>query len=319
MIWDVLGVGVGLGVLLWSANWFVDGAAAIARRYRVAPFWIGMVIVGFGTSAPEMLVSVWGAYEGKGGIALGNVVGSNITNIALILGLTVCLRPIAVAGRVVRVELPLLLAVAVVSAGLLWDGHLGRGDAGMLLGVFGVLMGWSVWVARREAQGAGLDLGGSVSLDGSQVRRAWGRLAVGLVALLVSARVLVWGAESLALRMGMSELFIGLTVVALGTSLPELAASIAAARRGENEIALGNILGSNLFNSLAVIGVAGLVRPLEASPEILHRDLITQCVVTFALLLFALGWRQPGRLQRWEGAALLGGYLSYLVVLWKAG
>ena len=259
----------GLLLLVWSADRFVEGSAAAARHFGMPPLLIGMVIVGFGTSAPEMLVSAMAAWQNNPGIALGNAYGSNITNIALILGVTALIAPIAVHSQVLRKELPILIAVTALAAFQLRDDELSRPDAWILLGVFGVLMAWSV---RQGLQQRADALGGEIErelvIHAMPLRRSLFWIALGLIVLIASSRLLVWGAVEIAHALGVSDLVIGLTIVALGTSLPEFASSIMAIRKGEDDIALGNVIGSNLFNTLAVVGIAGAIRPMEIAPEV---------------------------------------------------
>ncbi|MDY0007198.1 MAG: calcium/sodium antiporter [Spongiibacteraceae bacterium] len=306
----------GLVLLVWSADRFVDGAAATAQHFGMSPLLIGMVIVGFGTSAPEMVVSALAASQGNPGLALGNAYGSNITNIALILGLTVVLSPIAVNSRVVRNELPLLLAITGLAAWQLWDGQLSRMDAWVLLAVFAAVMSWSVYQGRKRPDDVlGGEFAEQLATQHMPLPRALLWLALGLVVLVISSRMLVWGAVSIAQQLGVSDLVIGLTIVAVGTSLPELASSLAATRKGEHDIALGNVLGSNMFNTLAVVGIAGAIHPLSIDPAVLTRDVLTMALLTVALLIFCFSRRGPARLSRREGALLLLAYVVYNAVL----
>lgn len=276
------------------------------------PLLIGMVIVGFGTSAPEMVVSALAAWQGNPGIALGNAYGSNITNIALILGLTALIKPIVVHSAVLRRELPILIGVTALAAWQTGDGTISRGDASMLLGVFVGLMVWTLWQGmKKKADTLGGEMERELAAGVPPLRRAIFWLAVGLALLIVSSRLLVWGAVEIAHGLGIGDLVIGLTVVAVGTSLPELASSLVAARKGEHDIALGNILGSNLFNTLAVVGIAGAIRPLAAGPEVFHRDMMVMGVLTLSLFLFGYGFRGPGRINRVEGSVLLLCYIGY--------
>jgi cation:H+ antiporter len=312
MVAACVAVVAGLVLLVWSADRFVEGAAVTARHLGMPSLLIGMVVVGFGTSVPEMVVSSLAAWQGNPGIALGNAYGSNITNIALILGVTALINPIAVQSQVLRRELPLLTAVTALAAWQLGDGEVSRADALVLLGFFSILMVWTVWqgMGRRAdtlGQGMERELGATVM----PLRRAVYRLLEGLVLLVVSSRILVWGAVEIAQGLGVGDLVIGLTVVAVGTSLPELASSVVAARKGEHDIALGNILGSNLFNTLAVVGIAGIIRPMPAGPEVLSRDIPVMAGLTLSLFLFGYGFRGPGRINRFEGFILLASYVGY--------
>ncbi|NKN31941.1 calcium/sodium antiporter [Marichromatium bheemlicum] len=310
---------VGLVLLVWSADRFVEGAAATAGHLGVPVLLIGMVVVGFGTSAPEMVVSAFASAQGNPGLALGNAYGSNITNIALILGLTALLSPIAVHSRLLRRELPLLALVTALAVYQLWDGELSRFDAWVLLAVFALVMGWTIVQGMR---GRGDALGGEMAqeLDTHPLPlgRALGLLALGLVVLLGSSRLLVWGAVEIAHGFGVSDLVIGLTIVAIGTSLPELASSVAAVRKGEHDLALGNVIGSNLFNTLAVVGIAGAIHPAAIAPEVLSRDMVVMVVLTLSLFVFGYGWRRQGRINRIEGAVLIACYLAYMGYLFAS-
>ena len=308
---------LGLAMLVWSADRFVEGSAATARHFGMPPLLIGMVVVGFGTSAPEMVVSALAAWQGKSGIALGNAYGSNITNIALILGVTALISPIAVHSQVLRKELPILTVVTALAAWQLSDGVITRADAALLLAVFAGLMAWTIWQGLRQQNDAlGSEIEQELAVHAMPVRRAVFCLALGLILLIISSRILVWGAVEIAEGLGVSDLIIGLTVVAVGTSLPELASSIIAARRGEHDIALGNILGSNLFNTLAVVGVAAAIQPLSVGAEVLDRDMLVMAALTLSLFAIGYGWRQPGgRISRSKGGLLLAAYLAYTAYL----
>jgi len=307
----------GLALLVWSADRFVEGSASTARHLGAPPLLIGMVIVGFGTSAPEMVVSVLAAWQGKPGIALGNAYGSNITNIALILGLTAVINPIAVHSQVLRKQLPILTAVTGLAAWQIRNGEVTRPDAVVLLAVFAGLMAWSIWQGlRKKPDALGCAVEQELEVHGMPIRRAVFWLVAGLALLIAGSRILVWGAVEIAYGFGVSDLIVGLTVVAVGTSLPELASSIAATRRREHDIALGNVLGSNLFNTLAVVGIAGAIHPMAVGPEVFNRDMLVMASLTLSLFVIGDGFRGPGRINRIEGALLLAcyaGYTGYLV------
>ena len=303
----------GLLILFWSAERFIEGASSAAHHARVPPLLIGMVVVGFGTSAPEMIVSALAAARGSAGLALGNAYGSSIANIALILGLAALLRPIDVHSRVLRAELPVLCLVTLIAALQLSDGRLSRADASILLLIFGLLLVWAIRYGLRrnhDTLAAQVDCG--LAAPRMSRRRAVLWLPAGLVLLIVGSRILVWGATGLAQRLGIDDLVVGLTIVAVGTSLPELAATVAACCKQEHDIALGNIIGSNLFNTLAVAGLAGAIRPLRVPPQLLARDIPFLAVLTLSLFLIGYGFRGPGRVNRREGAALLVAYLAYV-------
>lgn len=318
MLVPFLAVLFGLALLVWSADRFVDGSASAARHFGMPPLLIGMVIVGFGTSAPEMLVSALAAMQNTPGIALGNAYGSNITNIALILGITALISPIAVHSQVLRKELPMLTVVTLLAAYQLWDGRLTRFDALVLLGVFAGVMAWTIVQGmRKKTDALGQEMEAELTGQTMPMNRALLWVVVGLLLLIASSRILVWGAVEIAHGFGVSDLIIGLTIVAVGTSLPELASSVIAARKGEHDIALGNILGSNLFNTLAVVGIAGVIRPMSVAPEVLTRDMLVMGTLTLALFIIGFGFRGPGRINRSEGALLLAcyvGYTAYLIV-----
>jgi cation:H+ antiporter len=302
----------GLVLLVWSADRFVEGSASAARHFGMPPLLIGMVIVGFGTSAPEMVVSALAASQGNPGIALGNAYGSNITNIALILGVTALISPIAVHSQVLRKELPILTVVTALAAWQLWDGEITRLDAIVLLAVFGGLMAWTIWQGLRKKEDAlGSEMEQELDVRAMPIRRAIFWLVVGLVLLIVSSRILVWGAVEIAHGFGVSDLIIGLTIVAVGTSLPELASSIIATRKGEHDIALGNVLGSNLFNTLAVVGIAGAIHPMTVGSEVFNRDIVVMAALTLSLFVIGYGFRGPGRINRIEGTLLLACYVGY--------
>ncbi|ARU42516.1 calcium/sodium antiporter [Armatimonadetes bacterium Uphvl-Ar1] len=312
MLLPILSILGGLVLLVWSADKFVDGAARTARHFGMAPLLIGMVIVGFGTSAPEMVVSLMAALEGNPGIAMGNAYGSNIGNITLILGVTALMGAIAVHSNVLKKEMPILLTITVMSVALLYDGQLSRADAWISLGVFAAYMGWAVWTGIKTKQDALGDEMSDEYLDNQPIGKSIMWLVIGLILLIISSRFLVWGAVEVATAMGVSDLIVGLTIVAVGTSLPELASSIIAARKGEHDIALGNIVGSNLFNTLAVVGIAGAVAPMKVPGEVFWRDGMVMIGVTVLLFLFCYGFRgKEGRITRLEGGILLSGFVAY--------
>ncbi|MFB2704520.1 calcium/sodium antiporter [Marinobacter shengliensis] len=311
-----LAILAGLALLVWSADRFVEGSAATAGHFGMPPLLIGMVVIGFGTSAPEMVVSALAASQGNPGLALGNAYGSNITNIALILGITALLAPIAVHSQVMRKELPILALVTLAAAWLLFDGELSRLDAAGLLVLFALLLGWSIWSGMRKNDDAfATEMDAELAAHPMPIRKAILWLVVGLLLLIISSRILVWGAVDLATRFGVSDLVIGLTIVAIGTSLPELASSIIAARKGEHDLALGNILGSNLFNTLAVVGIAGSIAPMAVADEVLMRDIPVMVGLTLALFVLGYGFRGPGRINRLEGGGLLAVFIGYTFYL----
>jgi len=312
LIQPLLAVLCGLTLLLWSADRFVEGAASIARHWGMSPLLIGMLIVGFGTSAPEILVSATASLEGNPSIALGNAFGSNITNIALILGLTALISPIAVHSSVLRKELPVLMGVTLVVAFQLLDGDLSRADALVLIAIFISLLVWSLVQSRASRNDSlGAEIETELQDRTMAAGRAWLWLLVGLLVLIISSRLLVWGAVEIARFVGVSDLVIGLTVIAIGTSLPELASSLIAARKGEHDIAFGNVVGSNLFNTLAVVGIAGVIHPLAVEPAVLQRDVLVMGVLTASLFVMGYGFRGSGRINRIEGGVLCLAWIGY--------
>ena len=314
MILYLAAIIAGFAILVWSADKFVEGAASTAKHLGMPSLLIGILIVGFGTSAPEMVVSAIAAMEGNPALALGNALGSNIVNIALILGITAIVAPITVNSKIVKKEIPLLLLVVLASGYLLLDNTLTLGEGIVLISGFFTLIAWSIVSAfrgRGDALEAEMD---SELLEHAMTLKAgiiW--LIIGLVLLIASSRLLVWGAVGVAHEFGVSDLIIGLTIVALGTSLPELAASVIAARKGEHDIAIGNVVGSNMFNILAVIGIATIIAPMNGIPvEVLNRDWIVMFVLTIALLVMSYGFRnKEGKITRFEGMILVVCYIAY--------
>jgi cation:H+ antiporter len=306
LLWLLVG-----GVLLYfGAEVLIRSAVSLAFRAGMTPLVVGLTVVAAGTSAPELVVSMLAALRDQSGIALGNVVGSNICNILLIAGSAALIRPMVVHRAVVRREMPVMVAVSVIAAALLWSGQaLLRPEAALLLGLLALTMAWSIRAARREAEGE--PAAGAIPQADRSVAVSVALLAAGLGMLALGADRFVEGAVELARALGLSEAVIGLTVVALGTSLPELATSIVAALRGESDLALGNIVGSNIFNLLGILGISGLLHPI-ALPVGAGVDLLV--MLGAALLVYPLARTGP-RLQRWEGAALVGLYIGYVAWL----
>ena len=307
---------IGFVLLVWSADRFVLGASAVARISGVSTLVIGILVVGIGTSAPEMLVSAIAASGGQAGLAVGNALGSNITNIALILGLTALLIPLRVQSNIVKREIPLLLLIMLGGLALLWDGVLSFVDGSILLAAFAAVVLRQLWEAKNSRNDVlAAELEQEIPADVS-LGRAVFWLLLGMAVLIASARLLVWGAVEVAQALGISDLVIGLTVVAIGTSLPELAASITAARKGEHDIAIGNVIGSNIFNLVGVMALPGVIAPGAIDPAVLLRDYPLMLGLTVLLLLCAWGPRANRHISRVEGGGLLAiyvGYLSYLV------
>lgn len=316
MIFAIIAVVIGLAVLVWSADKFVDGAVGVAEFCGMSTLLIGMVVVGFGTSAPELTVSVISASQGNPELALGNAYGSNIANIALILGATALISPILMQRSVIRGDLPILIAVSILSIVLVWDGSVVRWNGVLLLVVFALVMGYSIWRELRKAHAEATESVEEESAEKASLGKSIMWLVLGLALLVASSRALVWGAVEIARTLGVSDLLIGLTIVAIGTSLPELASSIAAARKGENDLALGNIIGSNLFNTLAVVGFAAIISPMdEIEKAVTYRDMPLMTALTVALIVLGFRRKGDGRLNRIAGAILLAIYVGYLALL----
>ncbi|MDR5897828.1 calcium/sodium antiporter [Halomonas vilamensis] len=314
MFLPILAIILGFVLLLWSADRFIDGAAAVAVHLGLPSLVIGMVIVGFGTSAPEILVSIMAALDGNPDLALGNALGSNIYNVGLIIGVSALIVPIVVHSTIIRRELPLLFLFGLLAGMLFWNGVLSRLESLLLLAGFFGLMGWTIWTALRgKDDPLAAETEQELASHAMTPGRAIFWLVVGLVLLLVSSRMLVWGAVSVASALGVSDLIIGLTIVALGTSLPEMASSIAAVRKGEHDIAIGNVVGSCMFNLLAVVGIAGVIAPMEAlSSDIMLRDWPVMMAMIVALFVMGYGFRgRQGRINRIEASVLLVGLVAY--------
>ena len=326
----------GFAVLAWSSDAFVDGASALAKAFGVSPFIIGMVIIGFGTSAPELCVSALSGATGHSDLSLGNAYGSCIFNIAVILGVAALIKPLVVKPSIVFVAVPALVAIAILSCLLVTLGNgFSRVDGVILLGVFAVLLPAYCWFDQSQKKKADADDGRDQrgpSLGEAASRRfesgadaaiplwkAWLLLFVGLALLVGSSHVLVWGCVDIARKMGVSELLIGLTIVAVGTSLPELASAVASARKGEHEFVIGNIVGSNIFNTLAVVGLAGTISPFKnVSPYLLSRDLPMMVFMTVLIGAFGLNYRsprEPKAIGRAVGALWLLLFAAYMALM----
>ena len=315
---ELLAIAGGFVLLTWSADRFVTGASALAFNLNVSPLIIGLTIVGLGTSAPEILVSAMASWQGNTGLAIGNAIGSNITNTTLILGITALALPLSVHSSILRRELPALILVMTVVLLLLLDGTLGRLDGAILLAGMGAMLVWITRLARKaqsQSDPMNEEFAEEIPTDlGMQKAVFW--LVVGALLLLVSSKILVWGAVSIAYKLGVSDLVIGLTIVALGTSLPELAASVMSAIKGEHDIAIGNIIGSNIFNLLAVLGLPGLIHPAVIDSEVLTRDYPIMFILILLMFAMAYGFRGPGRINRLEGAIMVAAYAGYQTLLY---
>jgi cation:H+ antiporter len=310
MLIAIAAILIGLGLLIWSADRFVDGASSTAGHLGMSPMLIGLTIVAFGTSAPEMLVSTMAALDNAPGLAIGNAIGSNIANIALVLGATALVSPLPIRGNLVRVELP-ILTIATIGAGIiLLDYYLDIIDSVILL--FGLVV--CLYLFKRYQQEHPEDQVEPLANMSLKIGIMW--LVIGLIVLALGSRILVGGAIYIATNLGVSEMIIGLTIIAIGTSLPELAASIMSARKGQHGIALGNIIGSNIFNLLGVMAIPALISPVVIEADSLWRDYGLMLALT--LFIFAIGFkaRDGGTISRFAGSLLLLVYVMYMLLLY---
>ncbi len=317
MLVSCLLVLIGLALLIYGADMFVNGASSIARQLGMPPLIIGLTIVGFATSAPEILVGTVSALQDKTAIAIGNALGSNITNIGLVLGVSILLLPITVASRTIKREYGLMCIALFLALLLMLDGHLSRIDAIILLVALLGSLGWIVWIAKKSSANDPLISEFEQELSEPEPTKiAVVKLLIGLILLVGGADLLVRGAVFIAESYGVSDLVIGLTIVAIGTSLPELAASIASILKKEADIAIGNIIGSNMFNILAVLGIPALINPDYFASEVLTRDY--PAMIGLSLLLGAMIFiSSKGKLVRIEGAILLACFIGYQYVLFS--
>ena len=310
MLWYSTVIAVGLLALVWSADRFVDGASAIARRAGLTPMLIGLTIVSVGTSAPEILISIMSALAGSGELAVGNALGSNIANVGLVLGVTLLFSSITLRRDTTWIDLPMLMVVVLVTWYLLYDLELSRSNSFILLGMLALFF---FRVAQHARQSS--DDSEAHEIPTLTVLQAWLSFIGGLVLLIASSRILVWAASNIATALGVSELVIGLTIVAVGTSLPELAASVTSALKGHADMAVGAVVGSNMFNILLVLAIPGLWGNLFLQTAVVSRDMVAVFLTTLVLALAAL-WRWnggsgSGTLGRGTGALLLSLYIAY--------
>ncbi len=311
MVVDVAILVIGIGVLYFGAEWLVRGSARMATALGISPIVVGLTVVSLGTSAPELVVCVVAALEGRPGLAVGNVLGSNLANIGLILGVTSMIAPMNVQGRVIRREMPIMVAITVGLYALVWDLMVSRLDGMILLAVLAAYLVSAFRSVKETAPDILGDIEDLVPADPEKKQplllKDLGLVVAGTLGLVVGGYSIVRGAVGVGTALGISEVVIGLTVVAIGTSLPELATSVVAALRHETDIAVGNIIGSNIFNLAGILGVTALVAPIPIDPRVLTHELVA--VVLISLALFPL-LRMDWRLRRWEGAMLLMGYFG---------
>ena len=304
---------VGLMILMWSADHFVNSSAATARNFGMSPMLIGLTIVAIGTSAPEVLVSLMAALSGFGDLAVGNAVGSNIANVGIVLGLTLLIAPIRVNPRLMSKELPLLVGITVISGAVIYDNLINFLDGILLITALVITMVLIHYWQKQPSDAAFSTIGEEEEAEIPEMKQGKATLILigSLLLLLGSSRVLVWSATTIAQYFGVSELTIGLTVVAIGTSLPELAASVASALRKHPDMALGNIIGSNMFNLLAVMAVPGLVGESTINSSAFTRDYPVMCAITILLMVLVLAGKKPRTLGRISGITLCAAYIAY--------
>ncbi|MBL1320020.1 MAG: calcium/sodium antiporter [Methylophaga sp.] len=312
----IVAILAGFAILIWGADRFVDGAANIATNFGISPLIVGLTIVGFGTSAPEMLVAALASFDGAPALGIGNALGSNIANIGLVLGITILVSPLAVHSDTLKREFPLLAFIMGLAIFLMWDQHLGYLDGIILFSGFILTLFGMAYLAVKSSKGDPLEREFEEEFADAKMTTSQSIVSflIGLVALLIGSKSLVWGATGVATLLGVSDLIIGLTIVAIGTSLPELAASVISALKNQHDIAVGNIIGSNMFNILAVLAMPGLIQPSQLDPNILYRDVPVMIGLFVMLYLFArIG--KDGKLGRFAGSTMLVTYIAYNVLL----
>jgi len=307
----------GFVLLVWGADRLIAGASALARNVGISPLIIGLTIVAIGTSAPELVVSAMAAYRGNPELAVGNAIGSNIANIGLILGVTALVYPLRVESETLKREYPLLMFIMVASFILAADLMYTRAEGWLMVAGLVALLAWMVHLGLRRGDSDPLALEFAAEIPtGMPTKTALLWLTVGLVVLPLSSTFLVEGAITVARGLEVSEAVIGLTIVALGTSLPELAAAVTSALRREDDLAIGNIIGSNMFNILGVLGIAATIKPVAVEPIMLRQDFPVMFVFTVLLFFMAYGFRGPGRIRRHSGVLLLTMYIAYQILVW---
>ena len=306
MFLSILSLLIGFALLIWSADTFTDNGAKVARIFNISPLIIGLLIFGFGTSAPEMLVSGLAAYDGHPEMSIGNAFGSNIFNIGLVLATTAIIYPITVEKAVLKKEWVFLFVSSLIAGFLLMDGFLSFMDGLILLALLFLFL---IYVFSESKKGNSIEIEPyEESTDNQEKGKTWLLLLISLIILVSSAKLVVWGGTNLALAFGVSDLIIGLTVVALGTSLPELAVAISSALKRQHQMIIGNIIGSNLFNTLGVLAIPGLIHPFQIPAEVMSRDYIYMITLTLLILILSIKLK----INRYGGLILLAILASYL-------
>ncbi len=306
-----------LALMVYSADTFVDGAAAIAQNWGVSTLLIGLTVVGFGTSIPEVLVSGLASWQSNAGLAVGNALGSNIANIGLILGCCALIMPLTFRPKLLSRELPILSITSLFCFGLAFDG-LTLSDGIILLAGLVCFIAWLVRDGLDQSKNGSFSDTVAMSLPKRSMVLVWLLTIIGLLGLLISARLLVWASVNIANALGVSDLVIGLTIVAMGTSLPELAASAASVFKRQTDLAVGNVIGSNMYNLLAVYSLPGLIAPGPVNESVLYRDFPVMLALTLALFVFGFRFSKPGRINRCGGLFLLSSYGTYQWLVLKS-
>ena len=306
---------VGVALLVWGADRFVDGASSVAKNLRVPPMVIGLTIVSIGTSLPEMIVSAMAAFDGNRNLGIGNALGSNIANIGLVLGITALIIPLTVKSLTLRREMPVLFLVTFLAFALMADGELSFNDGLILVAGLLMLLAWMTRIGLKDRHDPLIEEFTDAIPDNMSMWRSVTWFVVGLAVLIISSRMVVWGAVEIAHYLGVSDLIIGLTIVAIGTSLPELVASVASALKNEADLAIGNVIGSNMFNLLAVLAMPALIYPGAFASEALLRDFPVMLAFTVVLFIVSFGLK-GGKVTRFEGGLLASAFVAYLYLLY---
>ncbi|MCK5727404.1 MAG: calcium/sodium antiporter [Thiotrichaceae bacterium] len=314
-IFYIIAIILGFALLIWSSGIFVDGAADLATHFGISPIIVGMIIIGFGTSAPEIIISAVAAFKGSSDIGIGNALGSNITNITLVLGITAIFYVIPVSSRMAHKELPVLLACSTIAMATLFFGKFGIIDGIILFTTLALVLLWMVKTAQNKLKPEPLLNNIEKHFPAKHKKTAILWTTLGLVVLIVSSNLLVWGSSHIARSLGVSDLVIGLTIVAIGTSLPELAATITSAKKGETDLAIGNIIGSNFFNTLGVLAIPALFAAGEPDSAAVWRDMPIVIGLTLLLLLFTLSFDNKKVINRWKGIVFFGLFIGYQIML----